>query len=1078
MWGEPKSLWKAWKVGHLGDQVDPERSTGPWSGHRDFSYDLIRWRSPERIVELGTHYGVSFFSFCQAVADSGINAELHAVDTWRGDEHAGYYDESVFQRFNESLEAFPGVNCELHRSTFAEALGDFEDGSIDLIHIDGFHSYEALKEDYESWLPKLADNGVMLLHDVSQESGYGSARYYAEEIADLVPGFAFPHNFGLAVVFPKGIEGWEELVSEGFVGWRQYYPERAAAQLLREVERDQTRMIDERSELLAEYESRLISDEKMLERNRSEIEAREMALRKSSRQLRQARDRVQQLTPLETSPKAQLKALRRSLPRALGARARRGLRASTRAAKNRISSRSDGDDSPQAAPSNEVEFVSRESLDQILTAVYLGRPAEERAEAERRLFTGQSVGSPNLKRLKDEEHEAPRATPRPFVASLKDGAADRSGSPATLLEGVEADLITVDIWDTLILRNRPADAAKTATGRRIGMLSSRLAEGTRIDPFAVASIRVEVEAELAASTPSEEYELSEVIEGTLRRVGHPATEETAELARSLAEGEAADEIRWSYPNAAIIDLIKDAAQPVALLSDFYMSGDLLSRVVKEVTELTEPLFVSVDMGLSKRLGGEAFGVVRAEYGTRPERHLHVGDNQHSDVEQQIKGGGLALQVPRPDRFPAPGEFNRDNLDECWVELDRQIIDRLPETDDCFVLAGRALAPLAVGLVDLAVEQAVSAGVDRVHYLSREGAFLKEVHEVSEPLLRPGNLAEIAPIHLEVSRLATFAASLEEPVRHSLHRMWSMYANQSVAAMLTSIGIDPAAVGDHLAEAGLTADTQLSDASTDPRIRDLFDMPDFARLVTDHIGESRSLLRDYVTGQTDLTDPFVVVDIGWRGTIQDNLVRALEVDNSIGVYFGLFPFLNAQAPGTSKVALTFDGNRGDEYGFAEPPAVLERPWTADIPSTIGYQRGGDGVRPIRVREPGAVSEGISAFQRGTIEAAPIVAEWIAGMGLCAELLRPGLMARTRRLWADPPSAVADIWFESDHDDTFGALNQVAFHKLGPSRSWLQGELRRHIRDGEKKSGWPAGYRAWTPISSVIDLANRDRNNGEF
>ena len=233
VWSRPQSDWKTWRAEFTGDRVDPERSTSPWSGHREFAYDLIQWRQPDVIVELGTHYGVSFFAFCQAATDAGAEAELHAIDTWQGDEHSGFYDESVFERFQNSARAFPSARIELHRSTFLEALDEFEDDSVDLLHIDGLHTYEALKEDYESWLPKLAANGVVLLHDVSPDSGYGSATYYAQHIADSFPGFSFAHSFGLGVVFPKGTEGWEPLLSDAFAGWRHFYPEQAEARLLR-----------------------------------------------------------------------------------------------------------------------------------------------------------------------------------------------------------------------------------------------------------------------------------------------------------------------------------------------------------------------------------------------------------------------------------------------------------------------------------------------------------------------------------------------------------------------------------------------------------------------------------------------------------------------------------------------------------------------------------------------------------------------------------------------------------------------------------------------------------------------------
>ena len=80
-----------------------------------------------------------------------------AVDTWQGDEHAGSYGEDVYEsaaRLSRS-HAY-GAFSRLLRMTFDEARRHFADGSIDLLHIDGLHTYDAVAQDFETWLPKLS----------------------------------------------------------------------------------------------------------------------------------------------------------------------------------------------------------------------------------------------------------------------------------------------------------------------------------------------------------------------------------------------------------------------------------------------------------------------------------------------------------------------------------------------------------------------------------------------------------------------------------------------------------------------------------------------------------------------------------------------------------------------------------------------------------------------------------------------------------------------------------------------------------------------------------------------------------
>lgn len=171
-----------------------------WVGHIPLGAWLVAQAAPRILVELGTHTGNSYFSFCQSVSANGLSTRCYAVDTWCGDEHSGVYGEEVYQSVLDHNQRYYSGFSNLMRMTFDEAAPYFSEGSIDFLHIDGLHTYEAVKHDFETWRPKLSEKAIVAIHDTNvREREFGVWRLW-EELSAVYPHLCFHHSHGLGVL--------------------------------------------------------------------------------------------------------------------------------------------------------------------------------------------------------------------------------------------------------------------------------------------------------------------------------------------------------------------------------------------------------------------------------------------------------------------------------------------------------------------------------------------------------------------------------------------------------------------------------------------------------------------------------------------------------------------------------------------------------------------------------------------------------------------------------------------------------------------------------------------------------------
>jgi len=199
--GQNERKWQNTGLFALAANFRPLRVAPPnaWVGHLPFANWIVQQTRPLVFVELGTHIGNSYFAFCQSIRESNSSTKAFAVDTWQGDEQAGFYGDEVFREVSEHNKHYSDFST-LIRKTFDQALNSFEAQSIDLLHIDGLHTYEAVKHDFESWLPKLRPNAIVLFHDTNVHIDTFGVHKLWSELSRTYETVEFLHSHGLGIL--------------------------------------------------------------------------------------------------------------------------------------------------------------------------------------------------------------------------------------------------------------------------------------------------------------------------------------------------------------------------------------------------------------------------------------------------------------------------------------------------------------------------------------------------------------------------------------------------------------------------------------------------------------------------------------------------------------------------------------------------------------------------------------------------------------------------------------------------------------------------------------------------------------
>lgn len=157
-----------------------------WRPHRHVALWLCRVIKPTIIVDLGVDYGYSTFCFGQCLDKFNADSRVYGFDSYAGDEHTGY--RNTWDTVQSHLKKYTLGNIVLPLPiTFQDAAEEWDPTKkIQILHIDGAHTEEAVRRDIAAWLPHLdSENGVILIHAVATRAlNFGAYRVFNEMQGD------------------------------------------------------------------------------------------------------------------------------------------------------------------------------------------------------------------------------------------------------------------------------------------------------------------------------------------------------------------------------------------------------------------------------------------------------------------------------------------------------------------------------------------------------------------------------------------------------------------------------------------------------------------------------------------------------------------------------------------------------------------------------------------------------------------------------------------------------------------------------------------------------------------------------
>ncbi|WP_222621577.1 HAD family hydrolase [Pontibacter cellulosilyticus] len=650
-------------------------------------------------------------------------------------------------------------------------------------------------------------------------------------------------------------------------------------------------------------------------------------------------------------------------------------------------------------------------------------------------------------------------------------------------------IVIFDIFDTIIHRkSHPEDLKKIFSNRLINYLS--LGNYTSEQMY---GLRAQGERELCLANSESGYDLefrfNDLCGWLYNSLKHnfDSSFTEADFTKIAREIEYTVEVTNQYLDenvVATIQKLKREGYTVLCCSDFYLDLDFIKRflLLYEIDDQFDKIFVSSEYLLTKR-SGRLYSLILQDYA--PQQSLMIGDNAESDCRQAEYVGINSILLDRAWAQLLHGKYNSNFNSKYFTNK----IDAVLATDDNTLFGEFALTSFY--FIHKLHLELVAKGYKDAFFLAREGQVLKEMYDIYQNTCIKNNAFRINAHYLMASRRSTFMPSLEKLEKEKFFNLFRQYINISFAEFMYSLGFNDSTIDQLSEKLSISKHKRERDFPRSETFIRLLISDDFYDLYKSRRVEQKENFKNYLSQfEVKQPDRLALVDVGWKGTIQDNIYKILDGEVAVdGLYIGLVVPTDNTNNNNTKSGLLFskDLNRPFQDIYDENRSLFEVLFAANHGSVVSFNKADNGSITVETED---FSQEVKFYKDNIL---PVIERIkMIYKNICAEYAKSSvdisvldsLVAKHHSRMVLFPSKKELEWhLDLYHVENFGVFERNIFNKEKSSLSVLKKfenylDYKKNPDKITKESIWPAAEFAKGGLFKSMSKYSSDKYNTIF